>query len=253
VHAEGLIEGQPRSMRRSLFGLAIAAAGLLAATPASSPAADTISAPERCSPRIGCYFSAPRYSMYPGESPIVAMPAVLDFPHDVTSTDKGLDERTLFESPQVGAGKSAVVEGAEYLGPGTYHFICSIHSFPTIYGTRMEADLVVLDNGASPKPRPTIEMGFPKQRLGQVVRKKALAVAARAERVTGQVKFLAKVGKEILASKGAVTLKPGDFQSVELRLGRRALKKLDKRRSTLVTLVGASRFGEPAILRQRLR
>jgi hypothetical protein len=241
-------------MRRSLFGLAIAVAGLLAATPTSSPAADTISAPERCSPRIGCYFSAPRYSMYPGESPTVAMPAVLDFPHDVTSTDKGLDERTLFESPQVGAGKSAVVEGAEYLPPGAYHFICSIHSFPTIYGTRMEADLVVIDNGSAPKPRPRIEIALPDQRLGRILKRRALVVAARAESVTArQVKFIARVGKKVLVSKQGFTLEPGEFQSLELPLGRRALRALRDRRSALVSLIGAARFGEASTLKRRLR
>jgi hypothetical protein len=239
-------------MRRKLIGFAIAAVGLLTAGQSSSLAADTISAPERCDPKFGCSFSAAHYSMYPGESPIVAMPPVLDFPHDTTSVERGLDGRTLFESPEVGAGKSAMVEGAEYLRPGLYHFICSIHNFPTIYGTRMEADLVVVDNGTSPKPRPTIEMEFPDQSLGQVRRRGTLAVAARAGTVTDRVKFVAKMGKRILASKQGFTLSPGAFQRIEIRLSRGARRRLGERRSVLVSLIGAARFGGPVTLRRRL-
>lgn len=235
-----------------LSALAIAAVGLLTAVPSRSLAADVISAPERCSPKTGCSYSASQYSMSAGESPLIAMPPILDFPHDVTSADKGADGRTLFESAQVGAGQSAVVEGAEYLNPGVYHFICSIHSFPTIYGTRMEANLVVLDNGA-PKPRPAIEIGLPRQTLAQVLERGALMVTARAEGVAEQVKLIARVGKRTVATRTGLTLTSGGFRSFRLRLSRGGRGDLGNRHSAVVSLIGSARFGEPERLRVKLR
>lgn len=181
------------------------------------------------------------------------MPPILDFPHDVTSADKGVDGRTLFESAQVRAGQSAVVEGAEYLNPGVYHFICSIHSFPTIYGTRMEANLVVLDNGAPPKPRPAIEIGLPRQTLAQVLERGALLVTARAEGVAEQVKLIARVGKRTAATRTGLTLTSGGFRSFRLRLSRGVRGDLGNRHSAGVSLIGSARFGEPETVRGRLR
>jgi hypothetical protein len=239
-------------MARRLAGIALVALGLGATAPGPALGADVISAPERCSPKIGCYFSAPSYSMLTGESPVVAMPPVLDFPHDVVSADKGADGRSLFESAQVGAGRSAIVEGAEYLSPGAYHFICSVHNFPTIYGTRMEADLVVLDAGTPPKPRPTIELELPRQSLAQVVERGILLVTARADQVAERVKIVARAQGRVVATRTGLTLMPGGTRSVRLRLRRGARGGLSDLSSAVVSLVGAARFGEPETLRGRL-
>jgi len=242
-----------RSIAARSAGLAVALVLAMVCWPGASPAADLISAPERCSPKTGCSFSATTYSMLTGESPTIAMPPVLDFPHDVVSSGRSVDGRTLFRSAQVGAGKSAVVEGAEYLDPGVYRFICSIHNFPTIYGTRMEADLVVLDGGAPPKPRPTIDLRLPRQSLVRVLRQGGLRVLARGDGTAKQVKLIARIGKRIVATKAGVALGSETFKPLRLRLRRDARRALRKRGSAVVSLVGAARFGEPRALRRRLR
>ena len=66
--------------------------------------------------------------------------------HDVRATADGPDGKPLFATPIVAAGKSAFVEGSQYLTEGSYPFICSLH--PSMKGT-----LHVSANG-TPKPRP---------------------------------------------------------------------------------------------------
>jgi plastocyanin len=66
--------------------------------------------------------------------------------HDVTATQKGPDGKPLFASGNVDAGKSAPVNGSQYLTEGHYEFICSIHP-------NMKATLHVTGNG-TPAQRP---------------------------------------------------------------------------------------------------
>ena len=65
--------------------------------------------------------------------------------HDVTADRSGSDGKALFASATIEGGKTAPVEGVEFLTTGDYAFHCSVHSFMT--GT-----LHVTGNG-TPKPR----------------------------------------------------------------------------------------------------
>jgi plastocyanin len=66
--------------------------------------------------------------------------------HDVTASQQGPDNKPLFKSPITDAGKSATVDGTQYLATGHYDFICSIHP-------NMKATLHVTANG-TPQTRP---------------------------------------------------------------------------------------------------
>jgi plastocyanin len=66
--------------------------------------------------------------------------------HDVTATDKGADGKPLFNTPLIGFGDTAAVEGSQYLTTGSYAFICSIHA-------NMVGTLTVTGSG-TPAPRP---------------------------------------------------------------------------------------------------
>jgi plastocyanin len=66
--------------------------------------------------------------------------------HDVTATQQGTDGKPLFSSPITDSGKSATVNGSQYLTSGHYAFICSIHP-------NMKATLHVTENG-TPATRP---------------------------------------------------------------------------------------------------
>ena len=240
-------------VRRSTLLVSVATVSLAIIGVSSSSAADTISALEKCSPKYGCSFSAGTYSMSAGESPLVVMPPMLDYPHDVTSLANGLDGRPLFESSEVGAGKSAVVNGAEYLPPGTYHFICSIHREPTIFGTRMEAYLVVGDSGVPPRPRPTMELRIGRQSLAQSLDAGALFVSARADQPSDQVRFILKAGKRTLSVMNGISVGPEGFQRIGLKLGPIAHRVLEGRGSAAISVIGAARYGEPAVLHRTLR
>ena len=66
--------------------------------------------------------------------------------HDVTARDPGPDNKPLFATPIIGAGESAFVEGSQYLTPGAYPFLCSIH--PQMTGT------LTVTGAGTPVPRP---------------------------------------------------------------------------------------------------
>jgi plastocyanin len=66
--------------------------------------------------------------------------------HDVTATDNGPDGKPLFGTPVVAAGKSAFVEGSQYLTEGHYPFVCTLHN-------GMKGTLHVTGAG-TPKTRP---------------------------------------------------------------------------------------------------
>jgi plastocyanin len=226
---------------------------LLGTGASTSLAADAISSPERCSPVTGCSFDAASYFMGVGESPIVAMPPTLDYPHNVVSTNRGADDRAMFESdPFVTAGKSSVVYGTEYLSAGEYRFICSIHKERTIAGTRMEATLVVVDNGLAPRPRPRVELKMTPQTLERALEQRVLNVAVRADQPSDDVKLIVKAGRKMLGTKKGVDAGPGGFERVAMPFGGKARRVLGKRDSALVTVIGAARFGDAEILRRRL-
>jgi plastocyanin len=65
--------------------------------------------------------------------------------HDVTSDKSGSDGKALFASETIEGGKTAPVEGVEFLTTGDYAFHCSVHPF-------MTGMLHVTANG-TPKPR----------------------------------------------------------------------------------------------------
>lgn len=48
--------------------------------------------------------------------------------HDVTASATGSDGKPLFATPIVPAGRSAFVEGSQYLTEGTYPFVCTLHN-----------------------------------------------------------------------------------------------------------------------------
>src|SRR5204863_9740503 len=51
--------------------------------------------------------------------------------HDVTSDQNGSDSKSLFRSETIEGGKTAPVNGVEFLTTGDYKFHCSVHPFMT--------------------------------------------------------------------------------------------------------------------------
>jgi plastocyanin len=92
----------------------------------------------------GNRFSGDSYTMDQGEKLVFHNGDTVA--HDVTASQKGPDGKPLFSSGSVDAGKSAPVDGSQYLTEGHYEFICTIHP-------NMKAMLMVTGNG-TPAQRP---------------------------------------------------------------------------------------------------
>lgn len=125
-------------MSRGLAGVALALAAALSAAPAYAD--ETITAGP-----VPNSFANPQVTVDQGEMVTFRNSDASGAFHDVTAAAKGSDDRPLFASETIPGGKSAPVNGVEYLTTGDYPFACSIHPFMT--GT-----IQVTTNG-TPKPR----------------------------------------------------------------------------------------------------
>ena len=124
-------------MRRVKAGAALAVAGLFWAAPALGDA--TITAGP-----VPNTFATTDATIDQGQS-VTFQNSDRSALHDVTSDQNGSDGKALFKSDTIEGGKTAPVEGVEFLTTGDYKFHCSVHPFMT--GT-----LHVTSNG-TPKPR----------------------------------------------------------------------------------------------------
>ena len=124
-------------MRRVKAGAALALAGLFFAAPALGDA--TITAGP-----VPNTFATTEATIDQGQS-VTFQNSDRSAIHDVTSDQNGSDGQALFKSDTIDPGKTAPVNGVEFLTTGDYKFHCSVHPFMT--GT-----LHVTANG-TPKPR----------------------------------------------------------------------------------------------------
>ena len=108
--------------------------------PATALAEETIVA------STGTRFAASEYTIDQGETVVLRNDDLGGASHDVQSTANGSFKGRLFASDIIAPGKTAPVEGVEYLTTGSYPFICSVHP-------SMKATLIV-NSAGTPKPRP---------------------------------------------------------------------------------------------------
>lgn len=177
--------------------------------------------------------------------------------HDVTADQNGSDGHALFRSDLIEAGKTAQVEGVEFLTSGDYEFHCSAHPFMT--GT-----LHVTSNG-TPKPRtpdnpapnpadttaPEATVRILDSRISSVLEHRGLRVRVLTDE-PARFKLTATSGKTRVAlgtvtSKGARTLKLGltkkgkhllfEASTVKLKLTARVNDAADNRASATATRV----------------
>ena len=97
---------------------------------------------------VAFQFAPPTVALDPGDSLTYANADPLA-PHNVQSTQTGLDGAPLFRSEVIPAGATAAVNGVEALGPGSYPFFCVLH--PNMQGS--------LEIGTVPSPGPLPEPG----------------------------------------------------------------------------------------------
>lgn len=133
----------PARLRRTALAVPLAVVFLALAPAAAWGVADVIR-------NSGNAFDRSTY--YSDQGDLVQYEHTGGAPHNVRSTQYSDGER-LFSSDTIKAGTTPV-EGTQYLAPGTYPFICTVHP------SQMSADLVVRATGAPP-PGPVPGPGEP--------------------------------------------------------------------------------------------
>jgi hypothetical protein len=162
--------------------------------------------------------------------------------HNVVAAADGPDGRELFQSDLIGQGTTEVI-GTEYLTPGPYPFLCTIHDGMT--GT-------LLVEGAGALPRPSVSVKVASSRLKKV-RKGKLKVSVRAATASSDVSLIARVGKRTLPTIDGIDVGAGQTRALTLKLGRSVTKPLEDADKAKVTLSASAPFGAPARAKRTLR
>lgn len=211
---------------------AAAAALLLAGLAAAAPAL----ADERISAQTRDRYANPDVTIDQGERLTFFNGDLLD-DHSVTATASAAN-RPLFDSGVIGPGQEAVVEGAQFLAPGTYAYYCTLHPFMT--------GSVTVTGAGAPAPRPSdatparLSVSIATGSLSALLRKRRLPVRARVdEAATVRLVASARIGRRtVTLASGAVTLAAAGSRATSLRLRPAARRALAGRRSVGVALTG---------------
>jgi plastocyanin len=178
-----------------------------------------------------------------GQGEVVAFQNPGGAPHNVTASSNGPDGQPLFHSATIESGQASV-DGTQYLGQGTYRFICTVHP-------QMTADLVVT-GGGSPLPRPQIALRVLSRKLDKVVSSGKLKVRVTASTESADVALTARKGARKLGSKRNLNLAAGASRKMKVPLTRAARKALEHLRSAKVKVTGSVPFGSPATAKRLL-
>lgn len=209
-------------MRRGTAGTVLALAALLAAAPALAADHAFSAGPQPLS------YSSDSITIDQGDTITFANNDSSGARHDVTATKDGTDGKAVFKSATIDPGKTAPVEGVDFLTAGDYTYFCSVH--PDF----MKGTLHVTTNG-TPKTGtppdtipPTGHISITDSRIAPVLKRGALRIALKADEPS-RFKLTAKSGKTTLAT-AVVTLKDKTrTASMKLtRAGRKLLAKAKK-------------------------
>jgi plastocyanin len=202
-------------------GMALAASDTIVAGPAES-------------------FSAPTYNTDQGE---VVPFQNLGGSHNVTARQNGPDGQTLFRTPTISGGTSAV-NGTQYLPAGDYPFFCTVHP------TTMSGTLHVTTNGA-PQPRPSATLSIRAKKIAKAV-KKGILVALNTSAKVDDVSLVAKLGKATIGRASDLSLAQGQvFETI--KLSKSGKSKLRKKSTAKVSVTAAIPFGSPATAKAKLK
>jgi hypothetical protein len=134
------------------------------------------------------------------------------------------------------------VAGTEYLTPGSYPFVCTIH-------VGMAGTLLVSGDGAL--PRPSVSVAIASSKLAKV-RKGRLKVSVTAATASSDVSLIARVGRRTLPPVPDVDLAAGQTRKLTLKLTNAAKKDLKDVEKAKVTLSASVPFGAPATAKRTL-
>jgi plastocyanin len=145
----------------------------------------------------------------------------LTAPHDVTSIDVGSGAKPLFASETVGFLTEVPVVGAEALAPGSYDYLCSIHTF-------MTGSITVRGAGSGGGAGPSLKLRALDRRLAKVERAGALRIETKLSKAA-TVTVVARAGKAKVAYAKKKLGKGTDSLKAKLTSkGERLVSKADR-------------------------
>ncbi len=240
--------GRTRGIGAGATALAVLALALPGGAAGGVPAGtDTIVAPGRS--YTGGTGTAGAFRLTAGQNPVFRNDDLASEKHNVIAVEDGPDDEPLFQTPLIaGGGTSVLVAGTEYLQPGTYDFICTIH-------TEMTGKLEVA--GVNPKPRPSVSVAVASKRLGAVKRSGQVKVRLSAATDAAGIGVAARIGGKGAGRAKDVELEAGGSQVLKLKLGaaaRKVVAKAVKKGTRIPVAVSAEvPWGAPAAATAKLR
>jgi plastocyanin len=191
-------------------------------------------------------------------------------PHNVTST-QSLGGQSLFSSATISTGTTPV-NGTQFLTPGTYPFVCTIHAgmqatlnvsasgtpgSPPDGGTPAPPSdggtPVSPSDGGTPVSRPDIELEIISRKLDKVAAKGKLVLEVLAITKSDDVSVSARLGKKTVGESTDLDLAAGQKSKVALKLKRGVRRKLAKLDKAKVTAQATVPFGEPDTAKRVLK
>lgn len=158
-----------------------------------------------------------------------------DGAHNLVASADGPDGNELFETPLLSVNETAPVNGAQYLEPGSYPFVCTIH-----FG--MGGTLAVSGPGAL--PRPAIDVSIATSKLRKVQKGK-LKLKVEAATASPDVSVFAKF-QGSLGIASDIDLAAGESRVVTLRLTKAAKKRFKGLKRAKISVIGSVPYGSPA-------
>jgi len=164
--------------------------------------------------------------------------------HNVVAEDDGPDGEPLFASDLINVGQTSPLAGAQYLGPGTYHFLCTVHP-------GMEGDLLV--TGGTPVARPKVKLSVPSQKLKKARKTGKIKVDVKAVTQASGVDLELKKGNALIGTALDLSVDKGKTRTVSIALTPPGVKAIKKGNKVTVTVDGTLPFGKPTAAKGTLR
>lgn len=159
-------------------------------------------------------------------------------PHNATATTSGPDKQSLFRSGTISSGTTPV-GGSQYLAPGSYPFICTIHP------STMRATLNV---AGTPLPRPKLKLRIKSGSFRKALAKRKVLVKANLLGGSGErAKVDVRLGKTRIGKARTTTR----TRLLAIKLTKRGVRKLNLlrlkgRSKAKLKAVGSVDFGKQA-------
>jgi plastocyanin len=226
------------AQRRALLACGgLALAGAIAAAPPATAAPANIKAGDPLAMNQDV-FNPTSYSHDAGN--LATLTWVAGGSHDADAVAGGPDGEPLFRTDLIDSG-SIPVPGTQYLGLGSYPFICTIHA-------GMAATLNV--NAGAPLPRPAVRVKLKTKSIDQALGSGEVKVKATITGGSGEEAVVSlKLGKRRIASPEEASR----TKTLKLELSSKGKRALEKRAAAKLRVEARIDFGSPARATGKLR